>query len=114
MAEPPKKGPWGGKRHPPWTPEEARIAGKKGGRAAQDKWRKALKVTDINQRDETNALRVLRKQMESPDERIAQAAALRILEWRKGRPAQAQAEQKDVRIIYESRALPPDSSTISD
>ena len=39
--------------------------------------------------DERNALRVLRKQLRSRDERVAQTAALKLLEWRRGKPGQA-------------------------
>lgn len=91
-----------------------RQAASKKGVATRAKNIKAARAAQLTERDEAEALRVLRKQMSSADEKISQNAALRVLEWRKGRPAQAQAEQKDVRIVYETRALPVTASTEAD
>lgn len=58
--------------------------------------------------DEVNALRVLRKNLSSNDERIAQQAATKILEYAKGRPGVQQEEQRDAKIILETSFVPPE------
>ena len=65
----------------------------------------------VGQDDEWNAWRVIRRQLRSKDERVAQTAAIKILEYRRGRPAQAGNPdgKKPVEMIFRTAfAAPPD------
>jgi hypothetical protein len=84
------------------TPEQARERAEKAVEARRNA------KTEITERDEANALRVLRKNMRSNDEKIAHAAAVKIVEYKKGKPATGEQEQQDTRIIYESAFVDPD------
>lgn len=55
------------------------------------------------------ALRVLQEQLDSPDMRVRQTAAIKVLEYNKGKPVQAiqQETQQITRIVYESAAWDP-------
>ena len=66
--------------------------------------------TVVGEDDELNAWHVIRRQLRSKDERVAQTAAIKILEYWRGRPAQAgdPDDKRPVRMIFETAlATPP-------
>jgi hypothetical protein len=101
----------------PFSPVTAREAAR---RSHESRSRRKVEARayeaegDLTDADELTAIAVLRQQMRSPDERIAHAAALKVLEWRKGKPSPAPPEKSDVRIVFETRALPLEASNESD
>jgi hypothetical protein len=77
---------------------------KKGGRPRTKLSRKEAEMLAIESM-EPRALQVLRAQLDSPDERIAQAAAVKVLEWSKGKPTQRIEQKNEVSVVrYESAA----------
>ena len=91
-----------------FTAETAREAGL---RSAEARRRRAEEGESgrpaISRAVEQQSLDVLTKQLESPDERIAQAAATKLLEYSRGRPATAQEEPRETRIVFETVFAPP-------
>jgi hypothetical protein len=57
--------------------------------------------------DEERSLEVLRGLLGSPDERMRKDAAVKLLEYARGRPAQAQEEPRDVKLVFETVFAPP-------
>src|SRR5215831_11110946 len=95
----------------PLTPEEVaklqaarRASGNLGGRKPAE-----TKVTRAEAREEKlnqlapRAIQVLEDQLDDPDPRIRQNAAIKVLEYRWGKPTQTVAMDKDrpMRIVYE-------------
>lgn len=82
-------------------------------------WRKAFGKAPIKTRQNAEeemlerlvpkALKVLKEQLDSPDDRVRQAAAVKVLEYTKGKPVQAiKAETVGIqKIVYESAAWQP-------
>lgn len=82
---------------------------KKGGRP-RTRFTKKEAEADALQRMMPRALAVLEEQLESTDQRVRQAAAVKVLEWAKGKPVQAIQQQvaQITEIRYESAAWTPD------
>jgi len=84
---------------------------KKGGRP-RTKFSKAEATEHALERLEPLALKVLERQLKSPDERVRQSAAVKILEWKRGKPGQTlKVDSEAVHTIkYETVAfgkIPP-------
>lgn len=79
---------------------------KKGGRP-RTKFTKKEATEHALERLEPMALKVLERQLKSPDERVRQAAAVKILEWKRGKPGQSIKVDQDAvtTIRYETVAF---------
>lgn len=84
------------------TPEQSRAGGIKSGEARRKP------KNEITPKDEAAALTVLRRNLKSTDEKVAHAAAVKIVEYTKGKPATGETEQQDTRIIFESAFVDPE------
>lgn len=95
-----------------FTKENARANAAKAAEARKQK-REQREQTDqekldslITEQDEAKAVRVLRKLMGSADEKVAQGAANKVLEYTKGRPTPKHDQPE--RIVFESAYVNPD------
>lgn len=69
--------------------------------------RKLLGGKDLSELHTAKAVKVLIKMMDSDDERLAQQAAIKVLEYTKGKPATQEQEEHDRRIVFETAFVPP-------
>lgn len=66
----------------------------------------AAEGAGLTPKDEQDAIKTLRKNLKSDDEKVSHAAAVKLLEYTKGRPTQK--DDRPEKIVFESAYVNPD------